>query len=111
MHAAWLTLLTRGRRDHPDLTVLFPMLAGGAPLLTERLSARGGPAIDLRDPLCFYDTSSYGPVAIEATARRVGSEQLVFGSDRPVIEPVDTGRDRVLQEQGSRLLERAGATL
>jgi predicted TIM-barrel fold metal-dependent hydrolase len=111
MQAAWLTLLTRGRREHPDLTVLFPMLAGGAPLLTERLVARGGPAIDLRDPLCFYDTSSYGPVAIEATARRVGAEQLVFGSDRPVIEPVDTGRDRVLQEQGSRLLERAEVTL
>jgi predicted TIM-barrel fold metal-dependent hydrolase len=111
MQAAWLTFATRGRREHPELKVLFPMLAGGAPLLTERLAARGGPAIDLRDRLCFYDTSSYGPVAIEATARRVGAAQLVFGSDRPVIEPVDTGRDRLLQEQSAQLLDHAGVTL
>ena len=69
------------------LTVLFAMLAGGAPLLSERLQARGGPPIELQDPRLFYDSSSYGPSAIEAMARRVGPEQLVYGSDRPVIEP------------------------
>ena len=95
MQAAWLTFVTRGRREHPDLTVLFPMLAGLAPLHSERLGRARGPAIDLRDPRIFYDTSSYGPVAIEAAARQVGAGQLVFGSDRPVIEPVNTGRDRL----------------
>lgn len=105
MNAAWMTFATRGRREHPELTVLFAMLAGGAPLHLERLAARGGPPVDLRDPLTFYDSSSYGPGAIEAVAVRVGSEQLVFGSDRPVIEPVSTGRDRLLQEQGSALVE------
>jgi hypothetical protein len=84
------------------------MLAGEAPLHTERLAARGGPPIDLRDPLSFYETSSYGPVAIEVLARRVGAEQLVYGSDRPVIEPVSTGRDVLLQEQGAAVL--AGVT-
>ena len=106
MQAAWLTFVTRGRREHPDLTVLFPMLAGLAPLHAERLAARNGAAVDLRDRGIFYDTSSYGPVAIEALARQVGSGQLVFGSDRPVIEPVSTGRDRLLQQQGARLLAR-----
>ena len=63
------------------------MLGGGAPLLTERLNARGGPAIDLLDPNTFYETSSYGPAAIGMMAARVGELQLVYGSDRPVIDP------------------------
>jgi predicted TIM-barrel fold metal-dependent hydrolase len=104
MSAAWLSFTALGRREHPELVVLFAMLAGGAPLLSERLQARGGPPIDLRDPHVFYDTSSYGPTAIEAMARRVGAEQLVYGSDRPVIEPFPTGRDVLLQRNAARLL-------
>jgi hypothetical protein len=92
MQAAWVTFAALGRAEHPDLVVLFAMLAGGAPLLSERLAARGGPPIDVRDPLVFYDTSSYGPVAVEATARTVGAGQLVYGSDRPVVEPVVASR-------------------
>jgi 6-methylsalicylate decarboxylase len=88
MQAAWLTFATLGRREHPRLRIVFGMLAGGAPLLSERLAARGGPPIELRDPLTYYETSSYGPVAIEAMAARVGAGQLLYGSDRPVIEPV-----------------------
>jgi predicted TIM-barrel fold metal-dependent hydrolase len=109
MQAAWLTFAAFGRAEHPDLVVLFAMLAGGAPLLSERLDARGGPPIDLHDPLTFYETSSYGPVAVEAMARRVGAGQLVYGSDRPVVEPVVTGREALLAANGARLLERAGA--
>jgi 6-methylsalicylate decarboxylase len=86
-HAAWLTFLHAGRRAHPRLRVLFAMLAGGAPLQLERLAARGGPAAAVRDPLIFYDTSSYGPRAIGAMMAVVGAEQLVHGSDRPVVEP------------------------
>src|SRR5262249_46607365 len=37
MQAAWLAFATAGRPSHPDLTVVFSMLAGGAPLLSERL--------------------------------------------------------------------------
>jgi hypothetical protein len=106
MHAAWLTFAALGRREHPRLRVLFAMLAGGAPLLSERLQARGGPLVDLRDPLVFYDTSSYGPAAVETMARRVGSEQLVYGSDRPVVEPTPTGREALLAANGGALLER-----
>jgi hypothetical protein len=107
MQAAWLTFATLGRREHPRLRLLFAMLAGGAPLLSERLDARGGPAVDLRDPLVFYDTSSYGPAAVEAMARRVGPEQLVYGSDRPVAEPMPTGREALLAANGAALLEGA----
>jgi hypothetical protein len=85
------------------------MLAGGAPLLSERLAARGGPAIDLHDPLVFYDTSSYGPAAVETMARRVGGGQLIYGTDRPVVEPTPTGREALLAANGARLLERVEA--
>jgi 6-methylsalicylate decarboxylase len=104
MQSAWLTFAAFGRREHPHLKILFAMLAGGAPLLSERLEARGGPPIDVRDPLTFYDTSSYGPTAIETMARRVGPDQLVYGSDRPVVEPTLTGREHVLQVNAAQLI-------
>lgn len=104
MQAAWLSFATVGRPAHPDLTIVFAMLAGGAPLLSERLLARDGPPIDLNDPRTFYDTSSYGPVAVEAMARRVGLDQLVYGSDRAVIEPVPTARDTTLRANAAHLL-------
>jgi hypothetical protein len=109
MNSAWLSFVALGRREHPDLTVVFAMLAGGAPLLSERLEARGGPPVDLHDPRLFYDSSSYGPTAIEAMARRVGPAQIVFGSDRPVIEPFPTGRDAVLQHNAAQIAVREPA--
>jgi predicted TIM-barrel fold metal-dependent hydrolase len=107
MQAAWLTFATLGRRAHPDLRVVFAMLAGGAPLLWERIGSRGGPEVQLADPLVFYDTSSYGPVAIEMTAARVGSQQLLYGSDRPVVEPARNEILRLLATNGARLLLRS----
>ncbi|HWE34336.1 MAG TPA: amidohydrolase family protein [Solirubrobacteraceae bacterium] len=104
MQAAWLTFATHGRREHPELTVVFAMLAGNAPLLAERLHARGGPPIEMRHPLTFYDTSSYGPVAIEVLARLVGARQLVYGSDWPLVEPTPTAHDRALLENAARVL-------
>jgi 6-methylsalicylate decarboxylase len=97
MAAAWLTWATHGRREHPELRVVFAMLAGGGPLQHERLATRGGPPIDLRDPHTFYDVSSYGEDGVEAVARVVGHDRLLFGSDRPVLEPLLTGRDAELK--------------
>jgi 6-methylsalicylate decarboxylase len=105
MQAAWLTFAAHGRRELPGLTVVFAMLAGGAPLQSERLSARGGPAIDLHDPLIFYDTSSYGAMLVGAMADQVGPAQLVYGSDRPVVAPVRTGRDRALMDNAARVMD------
>ena len=64
------------------------MLAGLAPLHAERLAARGGPVEAVHDPLTFFDTSSYGPRAIDAMLRVVGVDRLLYGSDVPVVEPV-----------------------
>jgi predicted TIM-barrel fold metal-dependent hydrolase len=62
--------------------------ARGAPLHLERIAARGGPLASAFDPLLFYETSSYGPRMIDAMLRVVGVDQLVYGSDRPVVEPL-----------------------
>ncbi|HVX32487.1 MAG TPA: hypothetical protein VHA80_05030 [Solirubrobacterales bacterium] len=87
MQAAWFAFLHAGRRAHPRLRVLFAMLAGGAPLQLERYAARRGVPAPDPDPLVFYDTSSYGPRMIGAVAAVVGVAQLVYGSDRPVVDP------------------------
>jgi predicted TIM-barrel fold metal-dependent hydrolase len=87
MNAAWHSFVAAGRKLLPELRVVFAMLAGGAPLHVERLLARGGPGARAFDRNLYYDTSSYGERAIDAMARVVGIEQLVHGSDRPVVAP------------------------
>jgi hypothetical protein len=88
MNSAWHAFAAFGRPQHPGLSVVFAMLAGGAPLHGERLATRGGPAHALADARVFYDTSSYGERTIDALVRCVGVDQLVYGSDRPVVEPL-----------------------
>ncbi len=87
MQAAWFVWVAAARRLYPGLRVIFSMLAGLAPLHAERLLSRGGPEIDGSDRLTFYDTSSYGPRAIRTMEQAVGKGQLVYGSDRPVLDP------------------------
>ncbi len=88
MSTAWHAWAQWGRAAHPSLRVAFAMLAGLAPLHAERLAARGGPSDAVHDTLTHFDTSSYGPKAIDAMLRVVGVDRLLYGSDRPVIEPV-----------------------
>jgi 6-methylsalicylate decarboxylase len=97
MQAAWFAFLHAGRAAHPRLRVLFAMLAGGAPLQLERYAARSGSPVPTPDPLVFYDTSSYGPRMIAAMADAVGTSQLVFGSDRPVVDSAPTWPDPELR--------------
>jgi hypothetical protein len=97
MQAAWLAFLAAGRVRHPRLRVVFSMLAGLAPLHAERLAARGGPRPSLPDPLVFYETSSYGPATVRLLADTVGSRQLLYGSDRPVVEPGELGMPEGLE--------------
>jgi 6-methylsalicylate decarboxylase len=87
MQGAWMAFIAEGRPAHSGLKVVFAMLAGCAPLQRERLAGRGGPACRTADSLMFYDCSSYGTHALDAMVRCVGVEQIVFGSDRPVVEP------------------------
>jgi 6-methylsalicylate decarboxylase len=87
MQAAWLTFVSAGRSEHPRLRVIFTMLAGLAPLQSERLASRGGPASLRPDPLLFYESSSYGADSARRLAEVVGAPQLLYGSDRPVVDP------------------------
>ncbi|HMD51152.1 MAG TPA: hypothetical protein VKG62_00445 [Solirubrobacteraceae bacterium] len=91
MQAAWLAFLTAGRSSHPELRIIFSMLAGLAPLQIERLASRGVPTGGVPDPLTFYDTSSYGPSTVRMLQTVVGDGQLLYGSDRPIVEPARTG--------------------
>ena len=81
-----------GRPRHSRLRVCFALLAGLAPLHGERVAARAGEG-PAPDPGVFYETSSYGPEAIGAVARAVGSGALVHGSDRPYAPPPRSGLD------------------
>jgi 6-methylsalicylate decarboxylase len=87
MAAAWYAWAAWGRTQNHGLRVVFSMLAGLAPLHAERLAARGGPADAVHDPLTAFDTSSYGPRAVDAMLREVGIDRLLYGSDRPVVAP------------------------
>ncbi len=111
MHTAWFAFATWGRPAHPGLRVCFAMLAGLAPLHRERLLARGGRGV--ADPGVFLDVSSYGDRAVDAMVRETGVDQLVFGSDRPVIEPRelalgDAVRAAIRERNPERLLNGAG---
>ena len=90
LHAAWYAWHVAGRCSFPRLRVAFVALAGLAPLHHERLAARGG-ALGRIDPAVYYETSSYGTRAIDATVRVTGVDALVHGSDRPYAEPTDPG--------------------
>jgi hypothetical protein len=84
------------------------MLAGLAPLQAERLASRGGPPAGA-DPLLFYDTASYGPAAVRCMASAVGAGQILYGSDRPVVEPHELGMPAALD--GAALGEAARRAL
>lgn len=88
LHAAWFAWHAVGRSAHPRLRVAFVAMAGLAPLHHERLTARGG-TFGAIDPLVYYETSSYGTRAIDATIRVVGVDPIVSGSDRPYAEPLN----------------------
>jgi predicted TIM-barrel fold metal-dependent hydrolase len=92
MQAAYLAWLTRGAARHPRLPVIFAILAGGGPIQLERLRSRGVNAPDSMASRIYLDVASYGRRALELCVATVGSERLVYGSDRPVLDAVPTLR-------------------
>ena len=109
MSSAWHAFVAGGRRAHSKLRVLFAMLAGGGPLHSERLAARGGPGLKVDDGL-FVDSSSYGVQMLDHAVRVLGVDQLVYGSDRPVLGSLDCPlgeavRHAMLVTNPSRLLQ------
>ena len=63
--------------------------SGGRALSRPRLGLKD--AFGAVDRHVYYDTSSYGPRAVDAVVRVVGVDPLVHGSDRPYADPRDPG--------------------
>jgi 6-methylsalicylate decarboxylase len=90
MQAAYFAWLDDGVERHPDLDVVFAVLAGGAPVQLERLRSRGGDPARANHPRIHLDVASYGTRALELCLAAVGPAQLVYGSDRPVVDAAPT---------------------
>jgi 6-methylsalicylate decarboxylase len=87
MQAAYASWFAAGAERWPDLDVVFAILAGGAPIQLERMESRGVPARAAMLPHVWFDTASYGKRALELTMSMFGVEQMLFGSDAPVVDP------------------------
>jgi predicted TIM-barrel fold metal-dependent hydrolase len=90
MQAAYLTWIARDAEHHPGVRVVFAILAGGAPFQLERIGSHGHDVRVAAHPTVHLDTASYGRRALELCLDAVGREQLVYGSDSPVIDPRPT---------------------
>jgi len=108
MQRAYFTWLAAGQARWPDVKVVFAILAGGAPVQLERLGCRADAPVESAHENVFLDMSSYGQRAIRLCADAHGAEQLVFGSDAPVVDPSVAARslaacgeelDRLAREQ------------
>jgi 6-methylsalicylate decarboxylase len=104
MQAAYAAWLAGGRSDVP---IIFAIMAGGAPFQLERLRSRGDRAEV--PPNVYFDTASYGRLAVDLTVAACGIERILFGSDAPVMDPRTTIEaleslfDRVARENPARL--------
>lgn len=87
MQAAYMAWLAAGSERWPELRVAFAILAGGGPIQLERLASRGVDVRSTLSPNLYFDTASYGRRAVELCIETFGVEQLVHGSDAPVIDP------------------------
>lgn len=90
MQAAYATWLARDADRFSTIPVIFSILAGGAPIQLERMRSRGFDDRDAIHANVFFDTSSYGRRALELCLSTFGVNQLVYGSDVPVIDPWPT---------------------
>ena len=103
MQAAYFAWLDHGVEQHGDMNVVFAVLAGGGPFQLERLRSRGGDPERARHPRIHLDTASYGARALRLCADAVGPDRLVYGSDRPVVDPAPTLA--ALEELGEGVLD------
>jgi len=90
MQAAYASWLADGGERWPRLRVVFALLAGGGPFQLERLRSRGVSGRDLPSDNVFFETASYGRRALDLCLATFGVDQLLYGSDTPVIDPDST---------------------
>ena len=84
----WRTL---GASRWPGLRLCFAIMAGAAPFLEERWRAFSGETRAI-DRNMYMDTASCGRLALECGMATYGVEQIVLGTDIPVISPLPLGR-------------------
>lgn len=105
MQSAYAAWLVGAAERHPDLPVVFAVLAGGAPVQLERLRARGSSLHAASHSNVYFDTASYGARALGLCLDAYGSGQLLYGSDAPVVDPGPTAR--ALAELGEDVVRAA----
>lgn len=82
---AFFTWRAVGRGTRPALRVVFAIMAGGAPFLEGRWRTFSGSPGQI-DPNLFVDTAAATRESLELTMSTYGAEQVVFGSDHPVLD-------------------------
>lgn len=87
MQAAYAAWLAEGGERWPRLRVVFAILAGGGPFQLERLRSQGVSGRELPRDNVFFETASYGRRALDLCLATFGVDQLLYGSDTPVIDP------------------------
>jgi 6-methylsalicylate decarboxylase len=92
MQVAYFRWLAEGRARWPSLRIAFAILAGGAPFQLERLGQRGPDTRSVLDPNVYLDVATYARRSIELCAETFGVGHLLYGSDRPVVDPEPTLR-------------------
>jgi hypothetical protein len=116
MQAAYVAWVAGGAARWPDLDVVFAILAGGAPVQLERMTARGVDERSAMLPHIWFDTATYGRRALNLAMSTYGVEPMLFGSDLPVVGPAaaldvirsfgEAVTDAVLTTNPHRLLSR-----
>ena len=90
MQAAYAAWIARDPGRHPQLPVVFAILAGGASFHVERLGSRGVDEDPGLHPALYVESASYGRRALELCLTTFGVTQLLYGSDAPVIDSAPT---------------------
>jgi predicted TIM-barrel fold metal-dependent hydrolase len=111
---AYFSWRALGAHRWPGLRVCFAIMGGAGPFLEERWRAFSGEAGAI-DRNLFVDTASCGRLALECAMATFGVEQIVFGTDIPVIsgepparalaEMGEAAEEAVVHRNPLRLLE------
>jgi 6-methylsalicylate decarboxylase len=100
--ATWRAL---GAAAYPRLRVVFAIMAGGAPFLEGRWRTFTG-QVGAIDRNIFLDTAACQRLDLELALAAYGAEQIVLGTDVPVIDPAPLLRS--LNGLGSAVMKAVG---
>jgi 6-methylsalicylate decarboxylase len=105
--AAYFAWRASGAARWPNLRICFAIMAGAGPFLEERWRAFSGERGTI-DRNVFLDTASCGRLALECALATYGVEQVVFGTDIPVIGAGSVSR--ALAELGPAVVDAVTAS-